>query len=177
MSDLPYRIAVLCYLYDEDGNTLLLHRAKQPNQHRYSPVGGKLEMGLGESPWHCARREIEEETGLCLTLDELRLQGMVSETAYEGDGHWLLFLFVVTRPVRHDEIASMEFDEGTLEWVDPDKVKDLRIPESDQRVIWPLVRKHQDGFFAVHIDCRDTPFSWTMLQEPSGNSPSPQAGQ
>ncbi len=28
---LPYKIAVLCYLFDEQGRVLLLHRKKQPN--------------------------------------------------------------------------------------------------------------------------------------------------
>ena len=37
---LPYRIAVLCYLYDEHGKQLLLHRIKPPNADRYSPIGG-----------------------------------------------------------------------------------------------------------------------------------------
>ena len=39
---------------------------------------------------------------------------MVSETAYENSGHWLLFLFEVTRPVDHSELAFVEFDEGRL---------------------------------------------------------------
>lgn len=32
---LPYRIAVLCYLYDERGRVLLLHRRKSPNAGLY----------------------------------------------------------------------------------------------------------------------------------------------
>ena len=38
----PYKIAVLCYLYDEEGRLLLLHRRKPPNRDMYSPIGGKL---------------------------------------------------------------------------------------------------------------------------------------
>ena len=47
---LPYRIAVLCYVYDDDGRVLLLHRAQSPNLGMYSPIGGKLEVSIGESP-------------------------------------------------------------------------------------------------------------------------------
>ncbi|MBG83850.1 MAG: NUDIX hydrolase [Phycisphaerae bacterium] len=163
--ELPYRIAVLCYIYDKQGRILMLHRAKPPNQDLYSPVGGKLETGLGESPWECARREIKEETGLDIEPGDIRLQGMVSETAYENSGHWLLFLFEVTRAVEHSELAFVEFDEGRLEWIEPEKVAELSIPDTDQRVIWPMSQSHRGGFFGVHIDCRNDPFTWTLEQE------------
>jgi 8-oxo-dGTP diphosphatase len=160
----PHRIAVLCYLYDESGRVLLLHRRKEPNSGMYSPIGGKLEVDDGESPYTCARREIEEEAGISLSVDELRMSGIVSETAYEQKTHWLIFLFEVTRPVHGSEIAAMEFDEGTLEWVEPERVEALDIPETDRQVMWPNVRKHQGGFFVAHIDCRPNPFTWSLDQ-------------
>ena len=128
----PYQIAVLCYLYDEDNRLLLLHRAKSPNMGQYSPVGGKLEMDDGEGVHECAVREIEEETGIALDLEEVRMIGLVSERAYEGKGHWMIFLFEATRPIRHDELAWTEFDEGTLEWIHVDDVAELDIPDTDR---------------------------------------------
>lgn len=160
--DLPYRIAVLCYLRDQQGRQLMLHRAKAPNSGLYSPIGGKLEPATGESPHQCAVREIFEETGLQLTPSDVRLAGTVAETAYEGAGHWLLFLFDVTRAVGHDEIAEMQFDEGTLEWIELDRIGELPLPETDRNIIWPLVRQHQGGFFSCHIDCRRDPMTWTI---------------
>ena len=62
-SSLPYKIAVLCYIYDKDGHVLLLHRTQNPNRGMYSPVGGKLDTATGEGPHECALREIAEETG------------------------------------------------------------------------------------------------------------------
>ena len=47
-SPLPYKIAVLCYVFDEVGRVLLLHRRKRPNPGMYSPIGGKLEVEIGE---------------------------------------------------------------------------------------------------------------------------------
>ena len=44
---LPYRIAVLCYLEDLDGRLLMLHRRKEPNAGMHSPIGGKLEISIG----------------------------------------------------------------------------------------------------------------------------------
>ena len=159
---LPYRIAVLCYLRDVQGRQLMLHRAKAPNAGLYSPIGGKLEPATGESPHQCAVREIFEETGLQLPLDAVRLSGMVSETAYENAGHWLLFLFDVTRCIDHDEIPEMQFDEGTLEWIAMDDIDILPLPFTDREFIWPLVKTHQGGFFTCHIDCREDPMVSTL---------------
>ncbi len=167
-NSLPYRIAVLCYLYDTDGRILLLHRLKAPNAGMYSPVGGKLDFATGEGPHDCARREIEEETGIRINHADLHMAGIVSETAYEGKTHWLLFLFEVTRPIAHDEIAQMSFEEGTLEWVRPDDVTLLDIPETDRKIMWPLVQEHRRGFFMVHIDCRCRPIKWVVQESTRG---------
>ncbi|MEM1166343.1 MAG: NUDIX domain-containing protein [Planctomycetota bacterium] len=159
---LPYRIATLCDLRDSAGRVLLLHRRKPPNQHLYSPVGGKLDIESGESPAACAHREIEEETGLDIPIERLHLLGLVAETAFEGRAHWLMFLYRVRGPV---ELAAQEIDEGRLEWHTENEVDALSLPETDRRVIWPLIRRHEpDGFFAVHIDCRGEALEWTVEQ-------------
>lgn len=152
---MPYRIAVLCYVYDDDGRLLLLHRNKSPNAGMYSPVGGKLEAARGESPHAAAVREIGEETGLDLDVTDVRMAGIVAETAYEGETHWLIFLFEVTRAVQHDEIAAMSIAEGELEWVEADRVAELPIPETDREIMWPMVKRNRGGFFVVDIDCRE----------------------
>lgn len=158
---LPYRIAVLAYLFDEQGRLLLLHRAKPPNFELYSPIGGKLEQHLGESPTTCAIREIKEEADIDVTADDLHLTGIVSERSYEGQGHWLLFCYEVTRPVQVDRT---ELDEGRLEWHPVEKVMELSIPETDRRIIWPAFLEHRGGFFAVHIDCSGAELVWTIQQ-------------
>ncbi|MFM7134159.1 MAG: NUDIX domain-containing protein, partial [Planctomycetota bacterium] len=89
----PYKIAVLCYLYDTEGRLLLLHRRKPPNRDMYSPIGGKLEVAEGEGPHDCALREIREEAHVALRPDEIRMISIVSERAYQGEDHWLIFLF------------------------------------------------------------------------------------
>ena len=163
---LPYKIAVLCYLFDPQGRVLLLHRVKPPNEHLYSPIGGKLEQAQGESPTACAQREILEESGLSVDLADLHLTGIVSETAYLGQTHWLMFLYEVTRPVTLAPEA-MTFDEGRLEWHNPSGIEALAIPQTDRQVIWPLFWEHRGGFFAVHIDCRGEEIAWRLEQPAS----------
>ena len=165
ITDLPYKIAVLCYLYDADDGLLLLHRNKEPNAGNFSPIGGKLEAKIGESPHECAIREIQEESGVCVELSDIRLSGMLAETAYGNKTHWLIFLFEVKRPILHSEIENMDINEGTLEWVHVDEVENKNIPETDRRIIWDLVKQHRGGFFAVHINCSVEPFTWVVQEE------------
>lgn len=158
---LPYRIAVLCYLFDAADRLLLLHRCKPPNQHLYSPVGGKLDQSIGESPTQCAQREIQEETGLNVPVDRLHLAGMISESGYQGQAHWLMFLFEVIGPV---ELEPHSFDEGRLEWHHQDALAQLPIPQTDREAIWPLFFEHRGKFFAAHIDCTKDPLDTRLEQ-------------
>mgnify|MGYP002622949545 CR=1 FL=1 len=150
MPELPHKIAVLCYLFDADGRVLLLHRRKPPNQDLYSPIGGKLETSLGESPTACAVREISEEVGLKVTAKDLHLTGIISEEAFQDECHWLMFLYELVKPV---EVSCIEFDEGRLEWHDADSLNHLPIPATDRSVIWPLFWKYRGRFFTAHICC------------------------
>ena len=140
---------------------LLLHRCKPPNADLYSPIGGKLEQAVGESPTACAIREIHEETGLVVDAADLHLTGLVSEAAYEHQTHWLMFLYEVIRPV---QLQATTFDEGTLEWHEPNRIDSLSIPDSDRQIIWPLFWKHRGGFFAAHLDCTGDQLTWTLEQ-------------
>lgn len=166
---LPYKLACLCDLRDREGRILLLRRKKDPNRGLCSPIGGKLDMSTGESPASCAQREILEEAGIQVPLDRIRLGGLISETAYEGQGHWLLFYYRVLGPV---EVEAREMREGSLEWFRDEEIEDLPLPDTDRRIIWPLIREHQPsdpdgvpGFFAVHIDCEPDGLSWRVEQQ------------
>lgn len=166
---LPYRLACLCDLRDATGRVLLIRRQKHPNFGLCSPIGGKLDMKTGESPAQCAQREIHEEAGIKVPIERLRLVGLISEAAFEGAGHWLLFYYRVLGPV---EVKTGPMNEGLLEWHEPDTIDDLPIPETDRKIIWPLVRKHETtgrdgkpGFFALHIDCNGDQITWNIEQE------------
>jgi len=162
---LPYKIACLCDLRDAAGRVLLIHRVKHPNKDLFSPIGGKLDTETGESPAQCAQREIREEAGIEVPMDRLRLIGMVSERSYEGETHWLMFVFRVIGSV---EVEEREIPEGRLEWRRPEEVKDLPLPETDRRVIWPLIERMDGRFFSVHIDCSGEELTWVVEQEGDG---------
>ena len=166
---LPYRVAVLCYLRDPAGRLLLLHRRKPPNLDLYSPIGGKLETSRGESPTACAVREVREESGLDLTMDRLRAIGVVSEAAFEGSGHWLMFLFDCDLDADEaDQVVTDRCvtDEGRLAWFTPEAMDGLALPETDRLVINPLVHRHASDqrFFMAHIDCSSEKLRWQQEQ-------------
>lgn len=151
----------MCYLFDAQGRVLLLHRRKAPNRDLFSPIGGKLEQGTGESPTACALREIREETGLQLSTQQLRLAGIVSEASYEDEGHWLMFLYEVTEPVT---LPPQPCQEGLLSWHAREDLEGLNIPETDRRIIWPLFWENRGGFFMVHIHCEGGNLRWRVEQ-------------
>jgi 8-oxo-dGTP diphosphatase len=147
---LPHKISTLLYVFDERDRVLLLRRAQEPNLGLWSPCGGKLDAPSGESPYACACREAFEEMGLGLSAADLHLTGIVSEQGYEGQAHWLMFLFEVrTRigglPPPHREGTFGLFDRGEL--------PSLALPPTDREQIWPLFWRHRGGFFAAHCRC------------------------
>lgn len=147
---LPYKISVLVFLENPSGEQLLIHRNKAPNFGNWSPIGGKLEMAAGESPFECAVRETFEETGLTISTADLHLFAMIAEKAYEGETHWLMFLFRCFRPV-----ASLPPDiaEGRFAFFSRDAIAQLSIPETDRAALWPIYDRYRDRFVALRADC------------------------
>lgn len=147
---LPFKISVLIFIRDENGRFLMIRRRKAPNKDCWSPVGGKLEMATGESPFECACREAFEETGMKLTAKDLHLFGMVSERSYEGSGHWLMFLFKCLKPI---EALPPEIDEGQFAFFSREEVDAAAIPPSDRTLVWPVYDSHHESFLAYRAQC------------------------
>ncbi len=164
---LPYKIATLLYCFNERDDVLLLERAREPNRGLWSPCGGKLQTGLGESPYACACREAQEEIGLALQPADLRLTGLVSEHGYEGAAHWLMFLFEVKpRLVR----LPPEHSEGHFGFFSREALPKLALPQTDRERIWPLFWRYRGGFFAAHCRCRGTgEYEWTLEETRSAD--------
>lgn len=157
---LPYRISTLLYCFDRDDRVLLLERAQEPNRGQWSPCGGKLKTQTGESPYACACREAREEIGLSLRPSDLRLTGVVSEFGYQGQAHWLMFLFEVKPRLR---ALPKAIREGRFQFFTPEALTALDLPQTDREQIWPLFWRHRGGFFAAHCRTRpDGTNTWTI---------------
>lgn len=158
---LPYKISVLVFIENLAGEQLLMLRAKQPNLGVWSPIGGKLEMTTGESPLQCAVRETTEETGLKVNEKDLHLFAMIAEHAYQGDTHWLMFLFRCKTPI---ERLPPDIPEGKFGFWSREAIKGLAIPETDQAALWPIFDRYRDCFVSLRADCSVNPIKITIEQ-------------
>jgi 8-oxo-dGTP diphosphatase len=135
---MPYTpiLATLGYVLSADRRrVLMIHRnarAGDPHLGKYNGLGGKIEAN--EDIVDGMRREIREEAGI--ECEELRLRGTISWPGFGKHGEdWFGFLFVVTR---HTGSPFQSNPEGTLEWIDIERILDLPLWEGDRHFL-PLV--------------------------------------
>ncbi len=147
---LPFRISVLVFIQNDSNEHLLIKRSKAPNKGRWSPIGGKLEMHQGESPYECARRETHEEIGLSLVDSDLNCFGYISEKNYESSGHWLIFLFKCKKKIQK---LPQEIDEGSFAFFSRSRIESLSIPKTDRMLLWPYFDKYNMGFVGIRANC------------------------
>ena len=134
----------LCYLENDRGEYLMLHRVKKKNdvnQDKWIGVGGKFEEN--ESPDECLIREVREETGL--TLTDYRLRGIVT---FVSQGWETEYMFLYTAAGWTGKLTDC--DEGTLEWVDKRKVGDLPIWKGDE-LFFRLIEDPASPFFSLKL--------------------------
>ena len=147
---LPFKISCLIFITNKKGEHLLIKRSKSPNKNCWSPIGGKLDMNSGESPYECARRETREEINVDLKYEDLSCFGYISEKSYEGAGHWLMFLF---RSKVLLETIPQAIDEGSFNFFCRTEIDQLAIPETDKMLLWPYYDSHKDGFIGLRANC------------------------
>lgn len=120
--------STLCYLENDRGEYLMLHRVKKQvdiNKGKWIGIGGKFEEG--ESPDECLRREVWEETGL--TLTEFQFRGVVTFLCNDSGSDQLMYLFTATGWTGE---LNLDCNEGELAWVPRGQVLDLPIWEGDE---------------------------------------------
>ena len=162
---LPYKISVLVFLENPAGEQLLILRRQSPNFGNWSPIGGKLEMATGESPFECAARETFEETGLHVGLEDLHLFAIIAEKAYEGQSHWLMFLFRCRRRI---DALPPDITEGHFAFYSRAAIDQLPIPETDRAALWPIYDRYRDRFVALRADCMPGRPVQVTLEEVTG---------
>jgi 8-oxo-dGTP diphosphatase len=165
---LPYQIATLLYCFDAQDQVLLLERAQEPNLGLWSPCGGKLHTDIGESPYTCACREAFEELNLKISSSDLHLAGIVSEHGYQGQSHWLMFLFEVAPKLTALPAVHRE---GRFQFFSRQELAGLNLPQTDRERIWPWFWQHRGGFFAAHCHCHpDGSLDWTLEESQNCSS-------
>jgi len=167
---LPYKVATLLYCFNERDDVLLLERTREPNRGFWSPCGGKLKMDIGESPYACACREAGEELGIEIRATDLHLNGLVSEHGYQGQTHWLMFLFEVKTRLKSLPKAHSE---GRFQFFTRAALDGLKLPQTDREQIWPWFWQYRGGFFAAHCHCHPDGRNDWMLEESTVSSLQP----
>ena len=160
-SPLPFKISALIFIRNAAGEHLLIQRVKAPNKGCWSPVGGKLDMQIGESPYECARREAEEEVGLKLADQDLHCFGYISEKSYEGASHWLMLLFDCR--ISTNSLPSA-IDEGHFEFFSREAIDQLNIPATDHTLVWPYFDQYHESFIGLRANC-DPQGKLTVVEE------------
>lgn len=151
-------LATLGYVLSPDGErVLMIHRNKRPDDPhygKYNGLGGKL--GRDEDVVACMRRELREEAGL--ECPSPRLCGTISWPGFGKHGEdWFGFIF---RIERYSGTIGAENPEGTLEWIERERILDLPLWEGD-RYFLPLVFAEPLRMFHGVMPYRDgKPVGW-----------------
>jgi 8-oxo-dGTP diphosphatase len=95
-----------------------------------------------------------------ICASDLHLTGLVSEHGYQGQSHWLMFLFEVKRRL---SVVPEPHREGRFQFFARAAVDGLEIPDTDRERIWPWFWQHRGGFFAAHCRCEQSGRNvWTL---------------
>ena len=141
-----FNITTECYIR-RDSDVLFIHKGRNDmNTGKYLGIGGHLEKG--EAPDDCMVREIFEETGIRPEeLKDLKMRGVVTfiNSKYEDE---YIHLFEAEY-IGSEDPASRECEEGSLEWVNIDKVYDLPLWEGDKKIFDELFGT--DKFFSLKL--------------------------
>ncbi|MBE6990875.1 MAG: 8-oxo-dGTP diphosphatase [Ruminococcaceae bacterium] len=135
--------STLCYIQNERGQYLMLHRVKKEhdaNHDKWIGIGGKFEDG--ESPEECVLRETLEETGL--TLTDYRYRGLVTFVSDQWETEYM-HLFTAAGFAG----ALRQCDEGVLEWIDRDRLWSLPQWAGDR--IFLRLLEQGEPFFSLKL--------------------------
>jgi len=134
------KVAVLCILRSNAG-FLLIRRSQEPNFGKYVPIGGKVRPF--ETPRAAAIREVKEETGV--SVEDVRLRGILTETS-PTDFNWTSYTYTANIA----QVAPVRCREGTLEWVERERLDSVPTPKTDRFIYDYISRSEFFVFDAVY---------------------------
>lgn len=118
-------LTTLCYLR-KNKKTLMLHRIKKDkdiHKGKWNGLGGKFLPG--ETPEACVKREVFEESGLCISKP--KLHGILTFPKFKNNEDWIAFVFTCSEFTGE----QTECDEGVLEWIPDSELNSLSLWEGD----------------------------------------------
>lgn len=142
--------SVLVYLRKGD-QILMIHRGDgrlsdvsqaDVHQGKWNGLGGKCE--LDESPLEAAHREVREESGLDLQLEQFKPLGVLQFPNFKAHKNedWIVFVFGGNVLDSQLSMLITKTAEGTLHWVDQQSLLSLNLWEGDRHFIpWVLQEK------------------------------------
>jgi 8-oxo-dGTP diphosphatase len=130
---LPYLAVVAAALIRADGRVLLQQRAPGRSMAGlWEFPGGKIETG--ETPEAALVREIDEELGISIDIDDLAPVAFASQGL--GDRHLVLLLYTARRWSGEPQ----PLDASALDWVGVGAMRTLPMPPADVPLVDALAR-------------------------------------
>lgn len=103
----------------DSGQILLVRRGRQPHQGLWAVPGGKV--GYGETLAEAATREVKEETGILVELDEIVWVG-----EFIDDHNHLVLVDFLGSPTGGDLVAGD--DAADVQWFGIEEAYELEMP-------------------------------------------------
>ena len=163
---MPYTpiLATLGYVFSPDGRrVLMIHRNARPGDAhfgKYNGLGGKLEPN--EDVVAGLRRELREEAGI--ECDKVQLAGTISWPGFGKHGEdWFGFIFRITSFTGTPLLSNPE---GTLEWVELERVESLPLWEGDRLFLPYVFDRKGCQFHGVMPYQNGKPLGWNLTTIP-----------
>ncbi|TFB21729.1 8-oxo-dGTP diphosphatase [Filobacillus milosensis] len=110
----------ICFI-KQGSSILLINRQNPPNMGHWNGVGGKIEVQ--EAPLESVAREIQEETNLTISKEQISYKGVVSwDSDQSGTNGMYVFKAEIDENLNYE--TPKQTDEGILDWKTIDWVLD-----------------------------------------------------
>lgn len=120
--------AIVLYKHRQRVKVLLIKRKNMPFKNKYAFPGGFVDDG--ELVIKACQRELEEETGLKIDIDDLIFINYYDQPQRDPRGRTVTFAYAAV--VTEEKLVKGKDDAKTAEWVD---IKDVKTLAFDHDVI------------------------------------------
>lgn len=123
----------------KDDKLLMAKRVKEHGRGKLSTPGGHLEFG--ESIETCAVRELQEETGIVTSEDQVRIISLSNQPVSGGSHYVNIGVLIEIGDASPQEVAPNEMVEW--QWIDLDKISDPDVYD----MVLPTIQKYKESRF------------------------------